>query len=93
MTHNVRGHEMGKAKNGAASNRDNPPAGDFSLASGVLDGIKRPAVHRRRYLFPRKFPPAYRQLKPVDNGRLRFRTGHIVMANTVGIPRLAENFG
>ena len=31
---------MGRAKNGTASNRDNLPAGGFSLAAGVLDRIE-----------------------------------------------------
>jgi hypothetical protein len=49
MTQNGRGAaKWGEAKNGTASNRDNVPRDDFSLASGILDRIENPGVHRRR---------------------------------------------
>ena len=41
MAHNGRGAtKLGKAKNATASNRDDLPEGNFSLASGILDGIE-----------------------------------------------------
>jgi hypothetical protein len=39
--------KWGEAKNGTASNGDNLPAGDFSLAEGVLGRIEKSVVHQR----------------------------------------------
>ena len=69
----MRGHEMGRAKNGTASNGDNPPAGDLGLAAGVLDRIEPIAIGATFFLdigrtpCSTEMPFSYGRLKPVGD--------------------------
>jgi hypothetical protein len=99
MTHNGRGAtNWGEAKNATASNRDNIPERNFSLASRVLDRMVRTRCSSATVFFefrwtpfPTEVPFGSRAVETTGGLLpLPLRTNQIVLAITVGIVCLGE---